>query len=97
MPDKEDKHPDGLTEEEQERAIAWLDAHNAGVCARCGNKNLNLSPTLGAIPTANTQGNMTVSTYFPCVVTVCPKCAHMQMYSAMEMGLMQGKEGHHEQ
>ncbi len=77
-----------LTEEEQQKALAWLNANDVGKCPTCNSSQLEANPTLACLPTANTKGVVSLGEIFPCVVVTCAKCGRMQFFSAMTIGLM---------
>ena len=83
-----------LTEEQEDRVVAWLQSHHTQSCAVCGGDSWSILD-LVALPLMGDSGvvESVFSSDFnfktsPSVQVVCDNCQHILLFSAQGIGIM---------
>lgn len=76
-----------LTKEQVEEATQWINnklGYKHG-CPCCGEKDVAILNTMGAISVQDPSGAILLGSRFPSVVSLCPRCAFMGFHNLMQM------------
>ncbi len=82
-----------VTQEDIQKAIAWIDEHWKGqkACPICTNTRWGIADTVGEVPMMELNGDLTGGVC-PLVILTCQTCGYTLLLNAKVIGLIKGKE-----
>lgn len=80
-----------MTPEQTARAIEHLKEHAQGACSACGGRNWQVVDIIN--PSVRTEAGVVIGgPTIPLLVVACSACGHCVHYSAVMLGLVEGRE-----
>ena len=80
-----------LTEDQQKKALAWIDSH-LKKCPICSANQFSLNINAAEVRTFTSGALMAPGYVFPQLVVTCNKCAHTMLFNAVQAGVLQTNE-----